>query len=149
MRNTLILAFATLIIVSCQTNSENSADVLLKIDKEFSDYSLANGTKEAFLKYAADSAVMLSNHSLPIKGKSAINEVFPSSDSINSTLTWEPAYAQISESKDIGYTYGFYKSTKRKGVEIIQNEGCYVTIWQKNKSGIWKWVMDCGTIGLE
>ena len=91
---------------------------------------------------------MLRDNSLPIKGIEAIEKAFNSSSSAQSQLTWEPAYADLSKSGDLGYTYGFYKYEATVQDSTIIQEGAYVTIWKKNDSGEWKWVLDSGTEGL-
>lgn len=141
-----IFVTLTLVITSCNKNTVLSPDVLMDIDKEFSNYSETNGTMEAFSKYAADSAVLLRDNNMPVKGVENIMTLFSSSD--NSTLTWNPIHATIASSGELGYTYGTYKYELILKDSTITSKGTYVTIWQKNKNNEWKWVLDCGTTGL-
>jgi ketosteroid isomerase-like protein len=53
----------------------------------------------------------------------------------------------MAASGDIGYTYGTYKITDRYTDSII-GVGKYATIWQKQKDGKWKAILDTGNPGL-
>jgi ketosteroid isomerase-like protein len=57
-------------------------------------------------------------------------------------MTWTPKSGQVSESTDLGYTYGVYE-IKLKTSDTLIN-GTYVSIWQKQKDGTWKFVLDTG-----
>ena len=60
MRRNLIRAFlmlALFILATCQDPGD--ADILMTVDRDFSDLSQEAGMHKAFLTYAADSAVLL------------------------------------------------------------------------------------------
>lgn len=118
---------------------------LIRVDKEFSVSSKENGMKHAFLEYAADSAVLLQKNIMPIVGKEAIFESFQSFSDTGFVLTWEPLYADISASGDLGYTYGLFTSHTTSG--NLLGRGKYVTIWKKQVDGTWKYVLDGGNEG--
>lgn len=65
-----------------------------------------------------------------------------------SALTWEPVYAQVAASEDLGFTLGNYhaEGTNEKGEAVVQ-EGNYVTIWRKQEDGSWKVAFDTGNPG--
>jgi ketosteroid isomerase-like protein len=64
-------------------------------------------------------------------------------------LSWEPLFADISKSNDLGYTYGVYKvQMDSPEGSTVDKEGTYVTIWKKDKNGDWKFVLDTGNQGL-
>lgn len=61
------------------------------------------------------------------------------------TLTWEPTFAEVTGSGDLGYTYGRYQSTGRDSMgNAITGSGWYVTVWRRDASGAWKVVADIG-----
>jgi len=119
---------------------------LIKLDKEFADLYREKGMKYAFMEYAADSAVLLQRNIMPIVGKTAINDAFEAFSDTGFTLTWEPLYAEISKSGDLGYTYGLYTSLIKSSNS--QTRGKYVTIWKRQADGSWKYVLDGGNEGL-
>jgi ketosteroid isomerase-like protein len=121
-------------------------DDLIKVDKEFSALSLEKGMKFAFLEYAADSAVLLQRNVMPMVGKKVISDAFESFSDAGFTLSWEPLYADMSQSGDLGYTYGIYTSFIKADSSVTK--GKYVTIWKKQADGSWKFVLDGGNEGL-
>ncbi len=82
----------------------------------------------------------------PDKGRIALTERYKGKSDTSFILSWEPIYAKISGSGDLGYTYGTYTSTVRATGEI--SKGTYVTVWEKQADGTWKFVLDTGTEGL-
>jgi ketosteroid isomerase-like protein len=135
------------LIISC-TKSVNSPKPgqLMQADRDFSALSVKVGMHKAFMEYVADSGVMLRDKSYPLVGKQAIANIFAGRSDTSFTLTWEPVYEKIASSGELGYTYGYFTSrVKATGVE---GRGTYLTIWQKQPDGKWKFVMDTGTDGL-
>jgi ketosteroid isomerase-like protein len=64
------------------------------------------------------------------------------------SLSWEPVYAQVAASADLGYTLGTYvaKGTNEDGEELVQR-GNYLTVWRKQEDGSWKVAVDTGNPG--
>jgi len=134
-------------ILSCSKNAKNPAsDVLLQTDRDFSGMSVKEGMFKAFLYYIADDGVILRNNSYPSKGKETLKERFAGKSDSDFVLSWEPLFAQISQSGDLGYTYGIHTNTNKITGEITK--GTYITVWQKQTDGTWKFVLDTGTQGL-
>jgi ketosteroid isomerase-like protein len=123
-----------------------TAEDLIRVDQEFSKSSQENGMKFAFLQYAADSAVLLQRNALPVVGKKVIAEAFELFSDTVFILSWEPLDAEISNSGDLGYTYGLYTSFIKADSSVAR--GKYVTIWEKQADGSWKFVLDGGNEGL-
>jgi ketosteroid isomerase-like protein len=118
----------------------------MQTDRDFSAMSVREGMHKAFLFYAADSGVLLRNNSFPIKSRKAIEEKFKGKSDSAFVLTWKPLYEKVSACSDLGYTYGVYSSTNNITGEIAK--GTYVTIWQKQNDGNWKFILDTGNQGL-
>jgi ketosteroid isomerase-like protein len=121
-------------------------DILINIDKEFSDMSKQNGMSEAFIFFADPEVVKLGQGSHPIVGKTKLTEFYSSIDDSQMELTWEPLKAEIAASGELGYTYGKYFFTTVDSVELT-SIGYYVSIWKKQKDGNWKFVLDGGAEG--
>jgi len=136
-----------IVIISCSKNTNTTTvDVLLQTDRDFSAMSVKEGMFKAFLYYIADDGVILRNNSYPDKGKETLKKKFAGKSDTSFTLSWEPLFEKISESGDLGYTYGIHTTTDKSTDEISQ--GTYITIWQKQLDGSWKFVLDTGTQGL-
>ena len=120
--------------------------MLIKADRDFSAMSEKLGMHKAFLSFFADSGVMLRNNAYPLKGKGALAELFIKNSDTSFVLTWEPVFEKIAGSGELGYTYGIFTSTVRATGEV--ERGTYVTIWEKQNDGSWKFVLDTGNQGL-
>lgn len=143
----IILLQVTAVIA--QTDTEKEKQVVKQADIDFSDYSKAHGFKDAFLEFMADDAVLLRDNSYPMEGAEKIREHFKNNKG-GYTLTWTPTFTSISESLDLGYTYGIYElNYKDEKGNPKKDGGTYITIWKKQKDGRWKFVLDAGNQGLE
>jgi len=134
-------------ILSCAETSKKSVPgILLQTDRDFSAMSVKEGMFKAFLSYIAEDGVMLRDNSYPEKGKDILAKRFEGRTDTTFTLSWEPLYEKISESGDLGYTYGLHTNTDKLTGEITR--GTYTTVWLKQSDGSWKFVLDTGTQGL-
>jgi ketosteroid isomerase-like protein len=142
-----VFIIVLLTTLSCAKKSANSLEgVLLQTDRDFSDMSVKEGMFNAFLSYIADDGVMLRNGAYPSKGKETLRKRFEGRSDSSFVLRWEPLYEKVSESGDLGYTYGIHTTTDKATGEVTK--GTYVTIWLKQPGGNWKFVLDTGTQGL-
>jgi ketosteroid isomerase-like protein len=136
-----------ILILSCVKSIKNQqAGILIQTDREFSAMSVKAGMFKAFLFYIAQDGVILRDNSFPSKGKESLKERFAGKSDTSFILSWEPVYEKISECGDIGYTYGIHINTDKATGE--KTRGTYITIWQKQSDGSWKFVLDTGTQGL-
>lgn len=144
----LILLITTLACSTPALEEEVNTDpnILINVDKEFSDMSKQNGVSEAFIFYADQNVVKLGQGSHPIVGKTKLTEAYASIDDSQMELTWEPLKAEMAASGDLGYTYGKYYLTAIDSVEST-SIGYYVSIWKKQADGNWKFVLDGGAEG--
>lgn len=125
---------------------EDALDAMVAADRAFSDSSAKFGMKKAFLDFVADDAVLLRPGYLPIVEGDVI-KFLTSQEDTSFVMTWTPKGGQLSKSNDLGYTYGVYE-IKLKAKDTVLN-GTYVSIWQKQKNGDWKFVLDTGNPGAE
>ena len=134
-------------IISCGKNiTKPPAGILLQTDSNFSAMSVNEGMFKAFLFYMADDGVILRNNSFPDKGKETLRQRYSGKRDTSFILSWEPLFEKISESGDLGYTYGIHTNTDKSTGRVTK--GTYITIWQKQNDGSWKFVLDTGTEGL-
>lgn len=127
-------------------SGSGGSQALIAADCEFASMAVDSGLGAAFVFFAADSATMLRDGSLPIIGKEAIRGLF--SGPARGTLTWEPYFADMAGSGDLGYTLGEYQFAPKdtSGGKKVPH-GYYVTIWKKQPDGSWKFVLDTGVQG--
>ena len=136
-----------ILILSCSRADKNrSAGSLLKADRDFSDMSVKEGMFKAFLFYMAEDGVILRDNSYPSKGKEDLKKRFEGRSDTSFVLSWHPLYEKISDSGELGYTYGIHSSLDKATGKI--SKGTYVTVWRRQSDGSWKFVLDTGTEGL-
>lgn len=145
MKNILSILCLLFLLFSC-SEKKPVADpqVLMDADSAFSDYSVKNGFQKAFIEFAHDSVVLLKANRMPIVGKQGLIDSYAGKSDSNIVLTWKPAKAIIAQSGELGYTYGFWTFIAQKDT----SRGTYLTIWKKNASGQWKFILDTGNSGL-
>ena len=112
---------------------------LIDSERAFSKLSEEKGIKEAFLTYLADDSIVF--RPKPVSGRKAYEAVPDASPVL---LTWEPAYAEIAPDGDLGYTTGPYQAKNKSKPGDPARYGHYVSLWQKQPSGLWKVVLDAG-----
>lgn len=142
--------FIVLIVsFSCQYESKESSveqwkNEIIQTEKDFADMASSNGIAQAFLFYAAEDAVLERNDVL-IKGKQSIADKLKknNSNSMEVTLSWKPDFVDVSNSGDLGYTYGKYQYVSIDSLGNKQeSEGIFHTVWKRQKDGSWKYVWD-------
>ena len=142
-----VLIFNLIFIISCTNGGKYShTGELLKADRDFSAMSVKEGMFSAFLFYIADDGVILRDNSLPSKGKKTLRERYAGKSDTSFVLSWDPLFEKISESGELGYTYGIHTTFEKATGHI--SKGTYITIWEKQTDGNWKFVLDTGTQGL-
>ena len=137
-------------VSSCRKiTSINNADTkgITDAEKYYSALSEQKGRNAAFLEMFDSTGVTLATHMPPIEGYKSIRELLLSKSDSSYTLTWEPRFAKVAASGELGYTYGTYKLIDKATKKL--SEGTYTTIWLKNKQGQWKAVLDTGNEGLK
>jgi ketosteroid isomerase-like protein len=112
-----------------------SANALLARDTEFAKDSVSAGARDAFLKYASGDVRVYRDGKFPFVGRKASVTALPE---YPTEWTWTPAFSDVSNSDDLGYSYGTYKI--KKGEQVIE-AGNYMRIWRK-EGGQWKVLFD-------
>jgi len=137
-----------LVVIAC-TNKKQADDskVLSETDMFYSALSAEKGMNASFLEMFDSAGVMLNANKMPIEGYEAIKSSLMGESDSNFTLKWEPRFAKIAASGELGYTYGTYQ-IKDKATDSITGVGKYATIWIKQKDGKWKAILDTGNPGL-
>jgi len=145
----IVLAFIMLFVGSaCNTKKQVEAgNVLSDTDRFYSALSARNGMNAAFLEMFDSAGVMLRANHQPVEGYEAIRALLMSESDSSFTLTWEPKFAKMAASGDLGYTYGTYQ-IKDKAKDSIVGVGKYATIWVRKSDGKWKAILDTGNPGL-
>jgi ketosteroid isomerase-like protein len=115
-----------------------AARAMVEAEKKFYQTGQENGTRAAFLAFLADDAVVFRPG--PVNGKQA----WEKRAETGPDLIWEPTFAAIARSADLGYTTGPAKWRANKKDEKFLGYGQFVSIWKKQKDGSWKVALDLG-----
>lgn len=122
---------------------KDQAKVLLDMDRKFDEATFKSGV-EAWMSYCAEDAMLLLDGSPIVAGREAIRKALsPNFQAPGFTLRWVPMDAYVSG--DLGYTYGVWKSSSpdEDGKPKV-SYGKYVTIWRKQRNGVWRLALDIG-----
>ena len=128
------------------TAQRDPAEPLKEADRAF-DAAVAKGGAKAWAGFFAPDGKMFRANATITQGRPAIEALMqPFLSQARTTLRWQPTFADIAKSGDLGYTTG--ESTTRtpdeKG-QMLESHGRYVTIWKKQTDGTWKVALDIGT----
>jgi len=117
--------------------------LLYNLEAQFAKDVAAKGGA-AFATWCAPDAVLLGNGAAPVIGRVAIEKSATWSPK-DYQLTWTPTDAKMGPSGDMGYTWGHFegRSTDANG-NPVETSGRYMTIWEKQPDGSWKFVLDAG-----
>jgi len=122
---------------------------LVETDREFSRLSVTKGSAVAFYRYISSIGVAISASGPPRDQDTyaglAAEEKKSSGKTPRTRLNWEPLLARLAAGGDLGYTHGYYRlvSYDKEGKKQY-GFGYYVSVWQIQPDGRWKFVLDGG-----
>ena len=111
---------------------------LVAAERGFSQMSVEQGMRAAFLGNLADDAIVF--QPLPVNGKS-VWEARPKSPA---TLIWEPAFAEVSAAGDLGFTTGPWELRPPAEANRPTLHGHFHSVWRRAGGGPWKVAVDIG-----
>jgi ketosteroid isomerase-like protein len=107
----------------------------------------AKGGGPAFATWFASDAVTLANGKPPVVGHDAIAAAATWTP-VGYQLTWKVEGARMSQSGDMGFTWGHYDGVaKDPEGNPVKSSGRYMTVWKKQSDGAWKVEMDASNDG--
>ncbi|MGH9424802.1 MAG: YybH family protein, partial [Terriglobia bacterium] len=135
-----VLILLCLFVWPCATWGQDNPHwtSLIEAERAFAATSLAKGTRAAFLEFLAEDSVLFRPG--PIPGKKWIEE-HPAPSTF---LTWEPAFADVAQSGDLGYTTGPWEIRPTGPKDKPTAYGHFVSVWKRQTDGLWKVVVDLG-----
>jgi ketosteroid isomerase-like protein len=112
-------------------------DSLVAAEKAFAQMAAEKGTRDAFLAFLADDALVFQPD--PMNGKEAWKARQPSP----AVLSWYPVHSEVSLAGDLGFNTGPYDFRQKAGEKPLVF-GQFATIWARQTDGSWKAVLDLG-----
>jgi ketosteroid isomerase-like protein len=122
-------------------------DAVRRVREADSAFALAadlQGTGEAFAEFVAPQGGVFAGPEL-VTGMAAVRAYYDEQQRAGGNLNWRPVFADASSSGDLGMTVGEYVFTGRgMNGSVVQRFGKYLTIWQRQPNGDWRFVIDGG-----
>lgn len=144
----LLLIILTSISLSCTTKidtktAEDYKNEIAKAEKDFEKMVAEKGIAAGFHHFADANAVIKRENDTLIIGKENIQKYYSEPKYKNATVSWFPDFITVSESGDMGYTYGKYRwEMKDADGNIKKANGVFHTVWKRQNNGNWKYVWD-------
>ena len=134
------LSFSVLLILLMLLSvaAQSDLDKMIEAEHAFAKMASEKGTKAAFLEYMAPDAVVFE------PGKVNARAVWTARDESPAALLWAPNFADISSSGVLGYTTGNWEYRPKGKSDAPTAFGDFFTIWQRQPSGEYRWVLDFG-----
>lgn len=128
---------------SGKNKKANAIQEIEKTELAFSKMATDSGIQIAFTHYASQNAIIKRQNDSLIKGILGIKSFYSNIKFKQVKLTWKPDFIDVSESGELGYTYGKFEYIQTDSIGKATNfKGIFHTVWKKNEAGEWKFVWD-------
>ena len=136
----LLCAICSLNVACSPEGPDSEAALASLVDAEhaFARSAAQLGTRDAFLKYLADDAILFRPRA--INGK----ESLAAQPAAAGLLSWEPVFADVSRAGDLGFTTGPWTYSPDPAADPAVH-GQYFTVWKVQADSAWKVAIDHGT----
>jgi len=126
------------------------ADAVRQVREADSAFALAadlQGAGLAFSTFAAPQGVLFSGTEV-VATPAAVRALLEERQRRGATLNWRPVYADAAESGDVGMTIGesVIMGRSESTGSVFQRFGKYLTIWQRQPNGSWRFVVHGGNL---
>ena len=142
MKKTFLLSAGLALVVTSslaqKADLKSELDSLVNTERAFAKTAGEKSTRDAFIDFIADDGVLFRPYA--VEGKKWLLESKPQPG----LLSWEPAFADIALSGDLGYTTGPWEFRRDRADEKPAAYGHFVTVWKKQADGAWKFMVDLG-----
>ena len=119
---------------------EPARKALREADQGFAKLAQKSGLAQAFYQFLAPNATVLLPEAQPLEGREVVRiQLSAHAETVSS---WQTTGSEISESGDLGFTWGtFESSAKPAGAQIEHTYGKYLSVWKKQPDGNWRIVL--------
>src|SRR4026209_2370117 len=140
MKLALTLAFLT-VFMQAQTPLQE----MVQTEHAFARMAAEKNTRDAFMAFIADDGLLFRPGAVNGKKWMIEHPVPPPKDTDKKPLlAWQPKFAGMAASGDMGFTTGPWEAKEDIKDEKPQAYGHFVTVWKKQADGSWKFVVDLG-----
>jgi ketosteroid isomerase-like protein len=142
----LILLIPVILLFAVSAHSQSKEEIkkeILQTEKAFEKMTSEKGIAEAFYYFADKNAIIKRENDTLISGNENIKTYYQKKGLKDATVNWTPDFIDVSESGDLGYTYGkFTWKIKGDDGKIVEYKGVFHTVWKRQKDNSWKYVWD-------
>ncbi|HET7287580.1 MAG TPA: nuclear transport factor 2 family protein [Pyrinomonadaceae bacterium] len=137
-----IVVVVMCLVVQLSVQAQSALQEMVKTEQAFSKMAEQKPTQDAFLAFIADDGLLFRPGAVNGK-KWMLEHPSPPTDE-KPLLAWQPSFAGMSASGDMGFTTGPWEFKGDVKDEKPSAYGHFVTVWKKQADGTWKFVVDLG-----
>ncbi len=140
MKKSCLLFFVIGFCFFCSTSySQKGIKGLVNAEKAFATFTKTHTVRDGFLQFMDSTGIIF-------REGNAINafEFYQKQNPNAAILSWTPSFAVISASGEMGVTTGPYELRSGSIQDSSVSCGFFSSIWQLNKNGLWKNMVDLG-----
>jgi ketosteroid isomerase-like protein len=137
-----IVLVVILLVVQVFVLAQSALQEMVKTEQAFSKMAEEKNTRDAFLAFIADDGLLFRPGAVNGK-KWLLEHPAPPTDK-KPLLAWQPSFAGMSASGDMGFTTGPWEFKGDVKDEKPSGYGHFITVWKKQADGTWKFVVDLG-----
>ena len=128
--------------VAAVVQGQTPLQEMVKTEQAFSKMAEEKNARDAFMTFIADDGLLFRPGAVNGK-KWMLEHPVPPSDK-KPLLAWQPVYAGMAASGDMGFTTGPWEAKADIKDEKPAAYGHFMTVWKKQADGSWKFVVDLG-----
>ena len=132
------LIFLPYFIFAQSASQKEALKKMIETEKAFAQTSLDKGSRNAFLAFLAKDAIVFD------KGNATNGLEYWQKLDYKHLLTWQPNFAEIAVSEEMGYTLGDFQVHNLSAEDKPSAYGSFFTLWKKQTDGNWKVALDFG-----
>ena len=141
----LIIVLVICLVVQVSAQAQSALHEMVKTEQAFSKMAEEKNTQDAFMAFIADDGLLFRPGA--VNGKKWMIEhppPAPQNPDKKPLLAWQPKFAGMAASGDMGFTTGPWEAKADIKDEKPRGYGHFVTVWKKQADGSWKFVVDLG-----
>lgn len=133
----LLLAIAP-VAGAAESSAPAAVSAVAEAERNFARAAVGHGIRDSFLQNFADDGVVFSP--APTNARA----FYAKYDDKGRRLIWQPVFATVSNSGDLGFTTGPWELKKSATDETALAFGQFVSVWKKQADNSWKVMVDVG-----
>ena len=130
-----ILIVLICLVVPAIARAQTPLQEMVKTEQAFSKMAEEQNTRDAFLAFIADDGLLFRPGAVNGK-KWMLEHPVPPSDK-KELLAWQPSFAGMAASGDMGFTTGPWEFKNDIKDEKPAAYGHFITVWKKQPDGSW------------